>query len=409
MKSINPKTAKLISVLAVYFAANVIFILGPALQTISTELYPDIPYSTVLLISTLSSLFMIPGSLVAGAVIGKQINFKQMAILSMGGIIIAGVLPFFIRDIVFVLIMRAIVGFCIGLGFPLQSTLALKLFNDAERPKVLGWATFVMALGSITYMQLSGIVCDMNAAFPWLLHAIVIVPLILVLIFLKEPVEDTATATDTLQMANQNKKEKLPAMAVFTSAMFMIIFFAFYPVLLNMSAIVDVEGLGTAALAGTISSIFTIGNACAGLIFAPLYKKTGKYIIPVGLSFWAIGTAIFAFGHSIPMIAIGIFLAGIAIQIVWPGTINSFSEYVPKSKQSMASALFVSGMNIGCFCTTFFIVTVAIVTGNESPRLPCIIGLAIVVIFAAIWSTVEIKRKRSNAINTQPIAITEQD
>ena len=382
------KAGKIISLLAVYFAANVIFITTPALNSWATEIYSDIPYSTVLFLSTISSLLMIPGSLIAGAVLGKSVKFKTMAIVSMGGIIVAGCLPYFVRNFTFAIIMRAIVGFCIGLGFPLQSTLALKLFNDEERPPVLGAATFVMAVGSITYMLVSGYVTDINAAYSFLVHAILIVPLVLVLIFLQEPEKEEPI--ETKKVAG----EKLPGMALFASAMFMFIFFAFYPVLLNMSAIIDYEGIGAAAISGIISCLYTIGNGIAGVLFAPLYKKTGKYIIPVGVALWAIGSAIFAFGGGLAAIVIGVVVSGIAVQIVWPGTVNSFSEYVPASRQSMATAVFVSGMNIGCFCTTYFISGVAAATGSANPRTPCQIGVVIVIVFAVLWSIVEIKRER---------------
>lgn len=384
------KRGNLISVLAVYFAANVIFIMSPAMNSIATNLYPDIPYGTVLLLSTISSLLMIPGSLIAGAVLGKQVRFRIMAIVSLGGIVIAGVLPYFITNFTAVLIFRAITGFCIGLGFPLQSTLALKLFDDNERPGVLGKATVAMSVGAILYMLISGAVCDINTSLVWLVHGIILIPFILVILFLKEP-EQMEKEPDNAAKQSKSSGEKLPGMAVFTSFMFMVVFFAFYPVLLNMSAIVSEEGLGNAAVTGIISSIYTIGNAIAAVIFAKVYRVAGKWTIPVGLILWAAGTAIFSFGYNLPMIVIGVIVSGIAVQIVWPATINSFSQYVPASKQSMASALFISGMNLGCFLTSFYISGVANVTGNTDPRLPCQIGLAIVIVFALIWSVVQVR------------------
>ena len=390
MNQSSSKGNRVISLMAVYFAANAIFITSPALNSWATQLYPDIPYSTVLFLSTVSSLLMIPGSLAAGAVLGKKVGFRTMAIISMGGIIIAGCLPFFIRNFTFVLVMRAIVGFCIGLGFPLQSTLALKLFNDEERPGVLGKATFVLACGSIFYMLVSGYVCDIDSAYAFLVHGILIIPLVLVILFLKEPEREPLE-----EKVNGKSKEKLPMMAIFASAMFMVIFLAFYPVLLNMSAIIEYEGIGAAAITGIISSLFTIGNAIAGLVFAGLYKKTGKYIIPVGAALWIIGMAIFSLGHGLVPIIIGVVLSGLAVQLVWPGMVNSFSEYVPAGKQSMATAIFVSGMNVGCFCTTFFISWAAGITGSANPRTPCQIGLIFVAVFAVLWSVVEIRRKRN--------------
>lgn len=385
------KKGNYISVLAVYFAAQVIFIMSPAMQSFSTNLYPDIPYSSVLLLSTISSLLMIPGSLLAGAVLGKRISFRHMALISIGGIVVAGVLPYFIDNFTVVLFLRVVVGFCIGLGFPLQSTLVLKLFNDKERPDVLGKATFVMAVGSIFYMLMSGILSDINAAYVWLVHGVLIIPLVLVFVFLKEPEKSAAQEDET-----EKSEEKLPKKVIYTSILFMIIFFAFYPVLLNMSAIIDYENMGTAATAGIISSIFTIGNGIAGLIFAKVYKMAGRYIVPFGLTLWVVGMAIFSLGHNLTMIVCGVLICGIAVQIVWPGTINSFSEYVPSGKMSMASALFISGMNLGCFLTSFFISGVAAITGNSDPRVPCMIGLVIVVVFSVIWSLTEIISNRTN-------------
>lgn len=134
------KRNNFIALLAVYFAANIIFVMSPTFNVLQTEVFPNEPYTRILLISTISSLLMIPGSLVAGALLGK-IKYKQMALISMGGIIICGVAPAFVHNLTAIYVFRGVVGFCIGLGFPLQSTMALQLFNDKERPKYLGWAT----------------------------------------------------------------------------------------------------------------------------------------------------------------------------------------------------------------------------------------------------------------------------
>lgn len=385
------KRRNFIALLAVYFAANVIFIMSPAMNAIATELYPDLPYTSVLLVSTISSLLMIPGSLVAGAALGK-VKFKTMALISMGGIIIFGMLPYFIRPLTAVYVFRGIVGFCIGLGFPLQSTLALQLFNDKERPRALGFATVSLSVGSIVFMVVSGMLADQNAAYPYLFHAILLIPLILVLTLLKEPsAEDKA---ETVEAPSQVPETgKMPPYAIFTAFMFAVVFFAFYPVLLNMSSVCANENIGGATVAGILLALYTVGNCIGGFIFEPLHRFAGKLVVPIGLVFWILGTACFAFGHSVPLIIIGVLLSGTAVQTVWPGTVNTYSEYVPKNKQSMAVAIFVSGMNIGCFLTTYFIGAVANITGDTNPRLPIFYGFFIVLIFGAVWGVVEAIRK----------------
>ena len=385
------KRRNFIALLAVYFAANVIFIMSPAMNAIATELYPDLPYTSVLLVSTISSLLMIPGSLVAGAALGK-VKFKTMALISMGGIIIFGMLPYFIRPLTAVYIFRGIVGFCIGLGFPLQSTLALQLFNDKERPRALGFATVSLSVGSIVFMVVSGMLADQNAAYPYLFHAILLIPLILVMTLLKEP--SAEDKVETVEAPSQVPETgKMPPYAIFTAFMFAVVFFAFYPVLLNMSSVCANENIGGATVAGILLALYTVGNCIGGFIFEPLHRFAGKLVVPVGLVFWILGTACFAFGHSVPLIIIGVLLSGTAVQTVWPGTVNTYSEYVPKNKQSMAVAIFVSGMNIGCFLTTYFIGAVANITGDTNPRLPIFYGFFIVLIFGAVWGVVEAIRK----------------
>lgn len=385
------KRRNFIALLAVYFAANVIFIMSPAMNAIATELYPDLPYTSVLLVSTISSLLMIPGSLVAGAALGK-VKFKTMALISMGGIIIFGMLPYFIRPLTAVYVFRGIVGFCIGLGFPLQSTLALQLFNDKERPRALGFATVSLSVGSIVFMVVSGMLADQNAAYPYLFHAILIIPLILVMTLLKEP--SAEDKVETVEAPSQVPETgKMPPYAIFTAFMFAVVFFAFYPVLLNMSSVCANENIGGATVAGILLALYTVGNCIGGFIFEQLHRFAGKLVVPIGLVFWILGTACFAFGHSVPLIIIGVLLSGTAVQTVWPGTVNTYSEYVPKNKQSMAVAIFVSGMNIGCFLTTYFIGAVANITGDTNPRLPIFYGFFIVLIFGAVWAVVEAVRK----------------
>lgn len=385
------KRRNFIALLAVYFAANVIFIMSPAMNAIATELYPDLPYTSVLLVSTISSLLMIPGSLVAGAALGK-VKFKTMALISMGGIIIFGMLPYFIRPLTAVYVFRGIVGFCIGLGFPLQSTLALQLFNDKERPRALGFATVSLSVGSIVFMVVSGMLADQNAAYPYLFHAILLIPLILVMTLLKEP--SAEDKVETVEAPSQVPETgKMPPYAIFTAFMFAVVFFAFYPVLLNMSSVCANENIGGATVAGILLALYTVGNCIGGFIFEPLHRFAGKLVVPIGLVFWILGTACFAFGHNVPLIIIGVLLSGTAVQTVWPGTVNTYSEYVPKNKQSMAVAIFVSGMNIGCFLTTYFIGAVANITGDSNPRLPIFYGFFIVLIFGAVWGVVEAIRK----------------
>lgn len=388
------KKRNFIALLAAYFAANIIFIMSPAINVMSTELFPDKSYTAILLISTISSLCMIPGSLVAGAILNR-IGFKKLAVISLGGIAVFGTACAFTNSLGLIYVFRGIVGFCLGLGFPLQGTMSLQLFNDKERPKYLGWATVSLAAGSVFYMMVSGALADHSARYSFMFHLVALIPMILIVIFLKQPTAEEIAANNVEAPSQVPEHGKMPGYAVFTAVMFALVFFAFYTVLLNMSSICAYENIGGAAVAGALLSVYCIGNMCGGFLFNPLSKAAKGLVVPVGLILWIAGTACVAFGHSVFMIVLGELLSGTAVQTVWPGTVNTYSEYVPKDKQSMAVAIFVSGMNIGCFLTTYFIQAVMNMTGSDSPRVPVQYGFFIVLIAGLIWAVIEAKRGRN--------------
>ena len=339
---------------------------------------------------------MIPGSLIAGWLLNK-LGFKKLAVISMGGIALCGAACALAKSLAVIYVLRGIVGFCIGIGFPLQGTMSLQLFNDRERPKYLGWATVSLAAGSVFYMIVSGLLADHSAKYSFLFHLVVLVPLALVLIYLKQPTAAEIAANNAESPSQVPEHGKTPGYALFTAVMFALAFFAFYPVLLNMSSICAYENIGGAVVAGILLSVYCVGNMCGGFLFNPLSQKAGKLVVPIGLILWIIGAACIAFGHSVVLIILGALLSGTAVQTVWPGTVNTYSEYVPKDKQSMAVAVFVSGMNIGCFMTTYFIQGVMKMSGSDSPRLPVQYGFIIVAVVGVIWAVIEAKRANKKA------------
>lgn len=379
-----------IAVLATYVMPNISFVVNPALQGLATEVYPNLSFSTVSLLSTVMSLMMIPSSLIVGAVVGRKVGYRPMAVLSGLCIIIGGVLPFFITSFPFVLMCRAVVGIGIGITFPLQGSLIPALFSEDKRPGLFGAGATTMSICGILYQILSGFMADIGALYPWLVHLLIIIPLLCVIFFLKEPepqVENEKTDTDS-----KKDSGKLPKRVVFIFIAHALLFMASYPILLNMTSILAYRNLGTASLSGIISSMWTVGGVLAGIIFGKLNEISGKYIVPIGCAEWILGVAVLAFGHTVPLLFAGTLICGIAVQTCWPATINNYSLYVPKDKLGIASALYTSGMCLGCFLCTYFNIFAFSVSGSSDPQIVMKYGLIIAAIVGVIWSIIEIRK-----------------
>ena len=94
------KTVKPIStftILAMAFFGMGVGTITPALNAIFVQ-FSDLPITTLLLVSTLPSLTVIPATLIAGSVAGSKVKYRTLAIIGMTLFVLGGVAPYFATD-----------------------------------------------------------------------------------------------------------------------------------------------------------------------------------------------------------------------------------------------------------------------------------------------------------------------
>ena len=372
------------AVLAIYLMPNISFVPGPALSALQAEIYPSLDFASVSLLSTITSLMMIPSSLTAGVIIGKQMKYKTAAILSAVCITFGGVLPYFVPVFPVALTARAVVGAGIGITFPLTNMLIQGLFMEGERPGLLGMGAAIQSASGILYQVLSGFLTARGARIPWLLHLVILIPLFLILLYLKEP-EPAAGEKGGPTAA-------MPLRPVLICVLHCLLFMGSYPILLNISLVMEYGRYGSAALGGIISSMWTIGGVLAGLVFSTMQRKIGKFTIPVGCALWAAGCGIFAAAGNVAMLLTGTLLCGSAIQICWPAVMNQYTRSVPPDRLGLASALYTSGMCLGCFLSTYFSAFALKAMGTDNPQATLFPGFLTVLAAGTLWSILEITK-----------------
>ena len=373
-----------LGVLSLFLIAQAAFIVNPALSGLAQQ-YTGVPYSTIMLISTLPSLLMVPFSLIGGAIAGKQISYRTLGLISVALAMGGGIIPFFVRSFPVVLFARALFGIGNGLSMPLGNALIMRLYPKDKTPGMLGAGNIMQNVTGVVIQNIAGIVCARNLNATWLLHLFLTIPLVLIVLFLPEPEKEEAAEA-------KGEKQKLPVMAYVLSAAYGIMFMAYYPMLLYMSALVEGEGLGTAAIAGTILSFYTIGGMIAGAVFGPMFKIFKKRLtIPVCLLLYVGGMLINYVGKSIPLLMAGTLISGVGVFTLWSGAMMDFQDFVPAEALAAASGIFVACLNIGSFLASFFAGAVAGITGSDSPRTAILSGVVVCGIIAIVWTLGKIR------------------
>ncbi|MCM8826672.1 MAG: MFS transporter [Candidatus Omnitrophica bacterium] len=216
-----------ISLLTVMASAAI----SPALAKIK-QAFPNVDITTVKLVLTLPSLFIIPATLLTGWLVKK---IKKRVVLIIGLIIyaLAGIGGGFANTIGQLLFMRAIFGIGVGLIIPLSTSLIADFFEQEERTKMMGYSGSVSHFGGVVFLMLSGWLAVMSWRYAFYVYGFALLTLLIVIFWLPEPSERIKGA--------QLIKSKLP-WGVYTCALLgTLMMIAFYAAPTNLAMFIESE------------------------------------------------------------------------------------------------------------------------------------------------------------------------
>lgn len=379
-----------LATMAPFLTANLTIIVNPALASISA-LYPEIPFATFTWVSTIASLFGIAGSLGAGMLAGKRMSVKAALIIALLFTGVGGILPIFITSFPLLLVCRAFVGCGVGMVSSIGYPMILSVFEGPQAMRMTGMGTSVMNVSGVVYQILAGFLAAVSLDAIWLLN---LVPLILLLFVMKNIKTDNPPAVE--EKTVQKERRPFPRKPIFCMIVFAIMTAAGYPLLLNMSAIVLSENLGTPSLTGVLSSLFSVGGILAGILFPFVSKQLKRAVVPAACLCEAAGVLTAFFFHHAAGMGLGLILMGIGNYTVWPGLVADFHTYVPEEHMTMASGLAAVGINAGMFLGSPFILAAAAISQSDSLRLPLLYGGIGIGLCTLVWLVIIGKEQTTN-------------
>ncbi|MDK2935624.1 MAG: hypothetical protein PWP16_21 [Eubacteriaceae bacterium] len=390
------KTFLKIAILSVFFVGMAVGTITPAIASIAAA-FPEVPFTTLLLVSTLPTLLSVPATLVSGRIAGIKVKYKTLLLVGMILFLISGMSPYFIDNFTTILLFRAIFGISIGIMAPLGAVLIISFFDGPERASMMGISGVVGNVGGILFQLLGGVFAASNWNYAFLAHGIGIVTLLLVFFIPEPPKVPAPPITDT-----NAPKMKMPKMVWVFAFMALTLMMLNYPLLVNMSSLIAAYDMGTTADAAMVLTTFTIGGMVAGLLFAKLFGILKKNLATVGLLLMALAMLSIASGTTILFMYIGAALSGMGFSLIFPSLMIDLDSFVPGPLIPTASAMIVSFMNIGGFISAYFYAFVAGILGQtENMKFPFI--FATVAFFGATILYAVLKPKAADLPQTETL------
>ncbi|MDO9493676.1 MFS transporter [Acetobacterium sp.] len=375
-----------IAVLSMFFVQMGVGTITPAIANIAAA-YPDIPFTTLLLVSTLAVLMSVPATLISGRIAGTVVKYKTLLLIGMILFIGGGVAPYFMATSSFtaILAVRAIFGIGLGIVTPLGGALIIAFFDGEVRAQMMGFGNVVANVGGILFQLLGGMAAGIAWQYAFLPHALGVITLVLIL-FLPEPEKAP------VQVAGE-AKPKLPGSVFgFALAIFLITALV-YPMLVNMSTIIAVTGMGGAADAALVLTMFTIGGMAGGFIFAKVFGIFKKNTFAVGLAMLAIAMVSVGLGNSILFMYIGTTAAGVGFSFIMPTIFMDLGAAVHPSQMATASGIVMACMNIGGFCSAYIFAFLGSITGmTENIKFPFYVSMTVFAVAAIAYLLIKPKQ-----------------
>ena len=352
----NLSFMNLVAIIFVGFLANA-HNLNMACTQKYIEAFPDIAVSTIRLSGTISSLVAMFVTIYVGSIVGKKIKYKPVILIGITLILIGGIGPYFLYTNWYVILaFRAILG--LGMGcLGIRNVVILKTVDPAHSARYLGYGAIATNLAKVVLQPVAGALADMNWRLSFLVYLIAVVMLIFMTLFLKEPEEDPVPENNEAAGAGKikTKKKLSPYVCIIVLFQFLVMATGCYPMLNGMSTLMTSKGIGSAAIAGTVLSCYSVAGYVSNLFLTTLNKTFKKLLVTIGYSCGAISFALMLWSSSVAGMAVGAVLAGLSFMMVTTSMNLFIKRIADPSTFSLSAAMFIAATQAGTFMSTYYI------------------------------------------------------
>ncbi|MCY6484622.1 MFS transporter [Clostridium aestuarii] len=343
--------------------------ISPALGSIS-ETFNDVNELLIKMILTLSSMLIIPASIISGK-LAMKVKKRSLLITGMCIYLIGGVGGGFATNIYILLMFRALLGIGVGLILPLSTGLIVDFFNGEERKKMMGYSTAVNNLGAVIAIVLSGMLSSINWHFAFGVYLIGFVSLFLVIFLLPEP-ENKVSVQKSHSPLNKEVYKLMLSIAVVN--------IVFYSVPTNIAILIKTQQLGSTSISGFVIATLNLTSFIAGMFFNKISAFFKKYTSIFALLMMFVGYAILSLSKSLIQMEIALFFIGLGLGIILPLIFIATGKSVPLKDSTFAMALVNSSMYLGQFLSPILVSSAASYLGSTSIKFPFQFSAALMLI-----------------------------
>ena len=334
-----------IRVVATVFAIALInglqHLLSPVLSSVR-DYYPDIDVSLVQMLVTVPTLVGVFFALLTGWLalhVSKKKIFLFAALVSG----ITGLLPLLSDSFALLFVSRALYGMSLGIVVSLVTALVADFFDGDERVQVMGIQGASVGTGMVLVTTLAGFIGRTDFHHTYYLSILGFISFFAILVLLPEVPVAKPEKGEKKQIRLNAEVFRMAAF-IFAEGFFIIIYTT------NLSMHLTGALKGDAAIAGTLTGIFSASQIIMGILLGRIAKVTGRYTLPVALFSLAAGYLLTAlFPGSMSILAVSAVLCGYSQSVYCAKAMQEVTTVVDPDSTPMAASLLTCSLMLSQF------------------------------------------------------------
>ncbi len=376
----NNNTMAVVAIMLVYLISGLGAAENPAIAACQAA-WPNESVASILQLTTLYSLICVPVMLLIAPFVGKKIPYKAAMVAGALCLAVGGLGPIFIHPTwTVVLAFRALMGVGIGLVGPRNALLAATVSSE-KYGKLVGLGNSMMFVFGIVAGPVVGMLVGISWTAAFWINIFAVPAAVLLILFLKEP--EKASEADAAAEGPKEKTRMTGWVWVF-AVMQAVMTGTVYPLLMSLSSQFEVYNIGSAALAGTVLSLYSVGATCGGLVigaFNKIFKKSSLIAAMAGVAAF-VGLIGFIPANLIVNI-VCVFLSGVCFSICLTSLQVKLADICKPESLGFASTLLVATNMLGVYISTYFILGAHAVLNRhtiyDSANVGCLIVWAVMI------------------------------
>ena len=373
--------------------------MSPMLSSMA-KAFPEASTQTIQFVMTLPALVVA----VMGFVFAFLSDRIPNNVLTGAGCLIAVVMSlgaaFFHPSLGILYFWSIILGVANGLAANGQSVLVNKLFNEKEKPGVLGFQTFAASIGAMIMTFVGGFLTDISWNLGYLAYLIGIPGAVCCFFLLPNVIRPLERTKEFAPEAQENAPGSAESQGKLKITQMILPFLAAFIGNLtfnisgtNLSMFVEAEKLGTAAQAGTAATIMLLVGGLAGLAFGLLYKRIKAHLVTLGMLLLTAGYVIVFFTRSYAVLIVACVVFCGAISFIM-SCLTMYCFRIGRKDTALAIALLLSGAHAGVLISPVVTNISAAVFGTEDVKYRFLFGAILAGVTAVVAAVYIILKAR---------------